>query len=118
MNLEIIEKNLKKITENLDTSSFIYDFLLAYGYPKSTVKRLKTGSYNLSNKENELIWKKKIYYHKITNNSDDVHDIIDELSNDKVTKKQKIRFLIVTDFKNFLAKILRQMILWILVFIN
>jgi len=103
MSLEIIEKNLRKITENLDTSNFIYDFLLAYEQPKSTVKRLKTGGNNLSKKENELIWKKKIYYHKITN-GEDVHDVIDELSNDKEIKKQKIRFLIVTDFKSFLSK--------------
>jgi hypothetical protein len=106
MSLEIIEKNLKKIIENIDTTNFIYDFLLAFDYPKSTIKRLKSGSYNLSEKENELIWKKKIYYHKITHNND-VHDVIDELSNNEIIKKQKIRFLIVTDFKNFLAKDLK-----------
>ena len=35
---------------------------------------------------------------------EDVHDVIDEISKNNVIEKQKIRFIIVTDFKTFLSK--------------
>ena len=56
MLLERIEKNLRKIQENLNKDDFIYDFLEAYEQPKSSIKRLKDGDYNLSKKPNEVIW--------------------------------------------------------------
>ena len=36
--------------------------------------------------------------------NEDVHDVIDEISKSDVIEKQKIRFIIVTDFKTFLSK--------------
>jgi hypothetical protein len=41
MNLEQIENNIKELVSNLDKENFIYDFLLAYGLPKSSINRLK-----------------------------------------------------------------------------
>ena len=60
MFIEKVEERLKKIVQNIDKKNFIYDFLEAYEQPKSTIKRLKQGDYNLSKKSNEVIWKKKI----------------------------------------------------------
>ena len=45
MLLERIEKNLKRIQENLNKDNFIYDFLEAYEQPKASIKRLKDGDY-------------------------------------------------------------------------
>jgi len=102
MLLERIEKNLKNIQENINKDNFIYDFLEAYEQPKSSIKRLKDGDYNLSKKTNEVIWKKKIYFYNAGPN-EDVHDIIDNISKDENIKKNQVRFLIVTDFKDFLS---------------
>ena len=102
MLLERIEENLKKIESNIDKDNFIYQFLEAYEQPKSSIKRLKDGDYNLSKKQNEVIWKKKIYFY-VTKDGEDVHDIIDNLSKSEILEKYKIRFLIVTDFKDFLS---------------
>lgn len=102
MLLERIEKNLIKIQENLNKDNFIYDFLEAYEQPKSSIKRLKDGDYNLSKKPNEVIWKKKIYFYSINENQD-VHDTIDTISKSELIEKNKIRFIIVTDFKEFLS---------------
>ena len=102
MNTEHIENELKKITENFSKELFIFDFLLAYNQPKATINRLKKGDYNLSKNNNELIWKKKIFYHKASN-EEDVHDVIDEISKSVEIKKNDIRFIIVTDFKTFLS---------------
>lgn len=102
MNLESIEKNLNLLIQNLDEENFIYDFLLAYDQPKATISRLKKGDYNQSDKPNQLIWKKKIFYHKVEVN-EDVHDIIDKISKNEEIIDNKIRFIIVTDFNNFLS---------------
>ncbi|MBC8300400.1 MAG: class I SAM-dependent DNA methyltransferase [Pelagibacterales bacterium] len=102
MLLNKIENNLKTIEKSINQDNFIYDFLEAYDQPKSTIKRLKDGVYNISKKKNEVIWKKKIYFYHVAEN-EDVHDIIDELSKSDLIEKNKIRFLIVTDFKDFLS---------------
>ena len=102
MLLEKIEDKIKKIEKNINKKNFIYDFLEAYEQPKSTIKRLKLGDYNLSKKTNELIWKKKIYFYQ-TQKNEDVHDIIDKISKSEFIEKNKIRFIIVTDFKDFLS---------------
>ena len=103
MNLEQIEKDIKKLVSNVDQENFIYDFLLAYGLPKSSINRLKKGDYNKSKNDGEIIWAKKVYFKTISEN-EDVHDVIDEISKSDVIEKQKIRFTIVTDFKTFLSK--------------
>ena len=102
MLLERIEKSLKKIQENINKDNFIYDFLEAYEHPKSSIKRLKDGDYNLSKKTNEVIWKKKIYFYSV-NKNEDIHEIIDNISKNEIVEKNKIRFIIVTDFNEFLS---------------
>jgi hypothetical protein len=103
MNLEQIENNIKELVSNLDKENFIYDFLLAYGLPKSSINRLKKGDYNKSKNDGEIIWAKKIYFKTVLEN-EDVHDVIDDISKTNEIEKQKIRFIIVTDFKTFLSK--------------
>jgi hypothetical protein len=103
MNLEQIENNIKELVGNLDKENFIYDFLWAYGLPKSSINRLKKGDYNKSKIDGEIIWNKKIYFKSVSVN-EDVHDIIDEISKNSKIVKNKIRFIIVTDFKTFLSK--------------
>jgi hypothetical protein len=102
MNLEKIESNLKKLVSNIDKENFIYDFLLAYGLPKSSINRLKKGDYNKSKNDGEIIWTKKIYF-KIVSENEDVHDVIDEISKTNEIEKNKIRLIIVTDFINLLS---------------
>ena len=103
MNLDKIETKLIKISSKINKDSFIYDFLLAYEQPKASINRLKKGDYNKSKNNSEIIWAKKIYFKTVLKN-EDVHDVIDEISKKDVIEKQKIRFIIVTDFKTFLSK--------------
>jgi len=91
VNLEKIENNLKKLVSNVDQENFIYDFLLAYGLPKSSINRLKKGDYNKSKIDGEIIWPKKIYFKPVLKD-EDVHDIIDEISKNDVIEKQKNTF--------------------------
>ena len=54
MILKELENNLRKIIENLNQDTFIYDLLLAYNLPKATVTRLQKGSANLSKVRGEV----------------------------------------------------------------
>lgn len=103
MNFNKIVSELKNISSKIIKENFIYDFLLAFGLPKSSINRLKKGDYNQSKKDGEIIWTKKIYFKAVLEN-EDVHDLIDEISKNTLIEKQKIRFIIVTDFKTFLSK--------------
>lgn len=67
MNITQIEQNIKNLREdysreNYIQESFIYDFLLAYGLPKASIKRLQKGSLNLSKEFNEVLLKKKLLF--------------------------------------------------------
>ena len=39
MNIATVEANLEALTKSLNPESFIYDLLLAYGKPKSSITR-------------------------------------------------------------------------------
>lgn len=102
MNVAQIENNLQLLVKSFDEKSFIYDLLLAYGQPKASIKRLKDGGLNLSKNSGEILWKKKLFF-KETKDSD-LHDLIDDLRIDDSINKHSPRFIIVTDYKNLLAR--------------
>jgi hypothetical protein len=78
--------------------TWIYDFLLAYGLPKSSIARLQKGNQNLSKTDGEISWKKKLLFREVKKK--DLHLEISELEENY---KHDERFLIVTDYKTFLA---------------
>ncbi|MFA3659280.1 GIY-YIG nuclease family protein [Acinetobacter baumannii] len=64
--------------------------------------RVRSGERNLAeDKENSVFWKRQLYF-KIARQQD-LHVLIDEMRKEKRTETNKIRFLIVTDFKTILA---------------
>ncbi len=105
MNSSQIEKNVKAITENFISESFIYDLLLAYGISKTSITRLKSGDFNLSKNEGEVLYKKKVFFKVVESNR--LLLTIDELTKDEDSLKHNPRFVIVTDYKTLLAKDIR-----------
>lgn len=103
MQVDKITKNIKDLYKAYSEKEFIYQFIesLAF-YPKNTIKRLKNDR-NLSQKTNELIWKDKIYFINSKEINSDIHLLADELKNDIIIKKHKIRFLIITNFDILLS---------------
>jgi len=107
MNIVQIEENIKQLIHRiskgeLHQKEFIYELLLAYGLRKYSINKLRSGDTNLAeDKENTLFWKLKVYF-KISKQHD-LHGLIDQMKSEKRTESNKIRFLIVTDFKNLLA---------------
>ena len=98
MNIAQIENNLQKLIKSFSKKTFIYDLLLAYGLPKASITRLKKGNLNLSKVDGEISWKKKVFFKEVF--KQDLHVAISELANDI---KHDQRFVIVTDYKTFLA---------------
>ena len=106
MNITQIEENIKQLTTDfqankVDKEQFVYDFLLAYGHRKSSVSRVKSGERNLSKVAGEVRWKRHIYFKYVE--GDNLRLEADKLKNDKVITRDRIRFVVVTDFNKFLA---------------
>ncbi|MET0012588.1 MAG: DNA methyltransferase [Sedimenticola sp.] len=101
MNIDALEKSLQQLVDNLDEDSFIYDLLLAYEQPKASITRLQKGDYNLSKKNGEVLWKKKLFFK--ADGEADLHVLIDELQGDADLSRHHPRFLVVTDYQTLLA---------------
>lgn len=101
MQSQKIENDIKELVENFSEKDFIYDFLLAFGFTKMTIKRLREGNSNLSKKPNQLIVKQKLFYEFSPN--DDIYSIIEDLKNDSATYTHKPRFIVVNNTKELLA---------------
>jgi len=98
MNLPQIEKKLKDLVEYHNPLEFIYDLLSAYNLPKATVTRLRKGNSDLSKNQSEVILKNKVFFKEEL--MMDLHESISILEK---SHKHNERFLIVTDWKTFLA---------------
>lgn len=107
MNIVQIEENVKQLIhkiahDELNKQDFIYELLLAYGHRSQSIGRVRNGERNLAeDKETTVFWKRQIYF-KIAKQHD-LHGLIDQMKGEKRTESNKIRFLIVTDFKTLLA---------------
>jgi hypothetical protein len=101
MNIGQIEENLSNLIRNFSRENFIYELLLAYGLPKTTITLLKKGKHNLAKKSGQIILKKKLFFQELENQ--DLHALIDLIQKDEVTHRHNPRFIIVTDYENILA---------------
>ncbi len=90
-----IEDKAKELLENMDESSFFYDFLALYDFPKSTLTRLR------NNNGNEV--KNKALFEVIGRGQSVVAKVAD-MEKTLASKKSKPRILIATDFEEFAAK--------------
>ncbi len=99
-----IEAQVQQIAENPPQQPFelLYELLAAYNTPKATIARLKTGSHNLSKTEDEIAWKKKLFF-KAALPGEDANALINALKTSQVVKKYDPRFIIVTDGAALLA---------------
>ncbi len=98
-NIAKIEEELKQlVTADIDKDNFIWDLLLVYGLPKASISRLKKGNLNLSKDYHGVVWKKKLHFKY--SDSDNLHEKITQIASEV---KHSERFVILTDFKDFLA---------------
>lgn len=92
MNITQIESNVQGVEKSFNKDSFICDLLLAYGQPKASIKRLQQRGLNLSKAQDEILWKKKLYFKSV--NDQDLHSTIDSIKSDEKIARYDPRFII------------------------
>jgi hypothetical protein len=95
-----IENNLQLLVSSFDPENFIFDLMLAYGTPKSTIKRLQGSDHDKLGSNGELVVRKKLFFKVAAN---ELYTAIDELKSSKDVLKHSPRFIIVTDYETLLA---------------
>lgn len=98
-----IIESMEQACSNLNPDEFIFSFLDAYGFPKSTITRLRNGddSRNVAS-GNDIGLKKKLYFRSVPDGTD-LNAEADSLKASEVVSRNDIRFVIVTDFKSLVA---------------
>lgn len=83
---------------------FIFSFLLAYGTPRATVKRLQMGDKqrNVAQIASDIAVAQKIYFHPLQD-GEEAQSTLERLLALPLIAQHKIRFVMVTDFKTVLA---------------
>jgi hypothetical protein len=98
-----IIESLEQACSNLNPDEFIYSFLDAYGFPKSTITRLRKGGDNRNVGEGDDIGLKKKLYFRTTPAGADLDAELSALKASDVIARNDIRFVIVTDFSDLVA---------------
>ena len=101
MNQAQIENNLQQLIRSFKKETFMYDLLLAYDTPKSTITRLQKGGLNLSKNDGEIAWKKKLFFKTAVD--ENPNELLQKIKTDPKTTKYSPRFIVVTDYKTLLA---------------
>lgn len=98
-----IMQALEKMSSGLNRDEFIFSFLDAYGFPKSTITRLRNGgdSRNVG-QDGDIGLKKKLYF-RVVPTGGDVSAEADTLKDSDLIARNDIRFVITTDFQTLVA---------------
>lgn len=102
LNLKAVEERVAPLgdRESYDRQ-FIFDLLLAYGKPASTVTRLRKGGLNVAADPScEVAQKNTVYFRETI--GDPLADI-EELSTSPTVVRYSPRFVVVTDYKELVA---------------
>ncbi|MDP4532876.1 N-6 DNA methylase [Marinobacter salarius] len=94
-------EDLERLSSQPDADQFIFDFLRAYQTPNSTLTRLKQGGdRNVGERPGDVGVRQKLYFRPVTENP---YTAAEALLDEDVISRHKIRFVIVTNFKDLVA---------------
>ncbi|WP_408913401.1 DNA methyltransferase [Citrobacter freundii] len=98
-----IFEQLEQLTRELDRDEFIYGFMAAFDFPKATITQVRQGSSrNVAKETGHVGLKNKLYFQSV-NDKEDLDEAFELRIVDPVIAKNKIRFVLVTDYVRFLA---------------
>lgn len=102
LNLKVIEGRVSPLAgrESYDRE-FIFNLLLAYGKPQSSITRLRNGDLNVAADPVSEIAQKKVVYFKETDG--DALEILESLKKSPDVVRFSTRFVIVTDYVELVA---------------
>mgnify|MGYP001627859013 FL=1 len=94
-------EDLERLSSQPDADQFIFDFLRSYQTPNSTLTRLmQGGDRNVGERSGDVGVRQKLYFRPVT---EDPYAAAEVLLDEEVISRHKIRFVIVTDFKDLVA---------------
>jgi len=94
---------LEQLVEKTEKDEFIYGFLTAFEFPKSTLSQIRQGgARNVAKEPGHVALKNKLYYQPVAGN-DDLESAFDQRIAHVAVAKNKIRFVLITNFVRFLA---------------
>lgn len=98
-----IFEHLEQLVENPEQDEFIYGFLTAFEFPKSTLSQIRQGgARNVAKEPGHVALKNKLYYQPVAD-TDDLESAFEQRIADVAVTKNKIRFVLATNFVHFLA---------------
>lgn len=98
-----IFEQLEQLTSELNREEFIYGFMTAYDFPKATITQVRQGgARNVAKEAGHVALKNKLYYQNV-HEGEDLDSIFEQRIADTAIAKNKIRFVIITDFVRILA---------------
>lgn len=98
-----IFEHLEQLVENPEQDEFIYGFLTAFEFPKSTLSQIRQGgARNVAKEPGHVALKNKLYYQPVAD-TDDLESDFEQRIADVAVTKNKIRFVLATNFVRFLA---------------
>ncbi|NTX69480.1 class I SAM-dependent DNA methyltransferase [Lelliottia amnigena] len=98
-----IFEHLEQLVATPEQEEFIYGFLTAFEFPKATLSQIRQGgARNVAKEPGHVGLKNKLYYHPVAD-SDDIEYAFEQRIADTAVAKNKIRFILMTNFVRFLA---------------
>jgi type I restriction-modification system DNA methylase subunit len=105
INQASILNDLETLVNPIDKKEFIFGFLTAYGYSKTTITRLRSSDgRNLAAAPDagEVAFKKGIYFKPVIAGNN-IYDVVDHLRASADVARNNIRFVLATDWVDFVA---------------
>ena len=103
MNAVEIEQAISELAEQpFDTAEFAFQFLIAFGNPETTIRRLRAGNNNKSDILNGVLQRTNI--HIATCGAGEVNSTLAALKASPETAKAKAKFILATDGDEFQAE--------------
>jgi hypothetical protein len=99
--IEIEERIDEMLGRGFKPADFIFDFIEAYGAPKSVIKQLRGGQQDAFGQA-PVLWKRNVHFQLASEGQ--VGRVLTALAANKDTDKQKIRYIISTDGHDFGAR--------------
>lgn len=93
MNLREIEERLE-VVKSSEEDEFLFELLRAYGMPKASITRLRTGSYNRSEQEGEYLWRDKVYFRSLDCPDEELYTVVDGAKAEERVRRERPRFAI------------------------
>jgi hypothetical protein len=102
MNLREIEGRVAAV-KALEGGEFLFELLRAYGIPKASITRLRTGSYNRSEQEGEYLWRDKVYFRSFDCSDEELYALVDAAKAEERVRRERPRFAIARNRSRLVA---------------